>query len=61
MKVSYQWLSEYVDVSGFTAEELAEKLTRSGIEVDIVEDRNKGVTNVVVGLCEITRKTSRRR
>jgi phenylalanyl-tRNA synthetase beta chain len=49
MNVSYQWLSEYVDVSGFTAEELAEKLTRSGIEVDIVEDRNKGVTNVVVG------------
>ncbi|NOU99889.1 phenylalanine--tRNA ligase subunit beta [Paenibacillus planticolens] len=49
MNVSYQWLSDYVDVSGFTAEELAEKLTRSGIEVDIVEDRNKGVTNVVVG------------
>ncbi|MCD1259320.1 phenylalanine--tRNA ligase subunit beta [Paenibacillus athensensis] len=49
MKVSYRWLSEYVDVNGFTAEELAEKLTRSGIEVDIVEDRNKGVTDVVVG------------
>ncbi len=49
MKVSYQWLLEYVDVTGFTAEELAEKLTRSGIEVDIVEDRNKGVANVVVG------------
>jgi phenylalanyl-tRNA synthetase beta chain len=49
MNVSYQWLSEYVDVTGFTAEELAEKLTRSGIEVDIVEDRNKGVSNVVVG------------
>ncbi|NEW08166.1 phenylalanine--tRNA ligase subunit beta [Paenibacillus sp. SYP-B3998] len=49
MKVSYQWLSEYVDVSGHTAEELAEKLTRSGIEVDIVENRNKGVTNVLVG------------
>ena len=49
MKVSYQWLSEYVDITGYTAEELAEKLTRSGIEVDIVEDRNKGVTNVVVG------------
>ncbi|MBP1993524.1 phenylalanine--tRNA ligase subunit beta [Paenibacillus eucommiae] len=49
MKVSYKWLSEYVDVSGFTAEELAEKLTRSGIEVDTVEDLNKGVTQVVVG------------
>jgi phenylalanyl-tRNA synthetase beta chain len=49
MKVSYRWLSEYVDVSGYTAEELAEKLTRSGIEVDVVEDRNQGVTQVVVG------------
>ncbi|UKS24671.1 phenylalanine--tRNA ligase subunit beta [Paenibacillus sp. HWE-109] len=56
MKVSYQWLSEYVDVSGFTAEELAEKLTRSGIEVDIVEDRNKGVTNVVVGYVKTREK-----
>jgi phenylalanyl-tRNA synthetase beta chain len=49
MKVSYQWLSEYVDLSGFTAAELAEKLTRSGIEVDVVEKRNKGVDSVVVG------------
>src|SRR5437870_1509287 len=56
MKVSYQWLSEYVDVSGFTAEELAEKLTRSGIEVDIVEDRNKGVTSVVVGFVKSREK-----
>ncbi|WP_166242155.1 phenylalanine--tRNA ligase subunit beta [Paenibacillus turpanensis] len=49
MKVSYQWLSEYVDVSGYTARDLAEKLTRSGIEVDVIEERNKGVTKVVVG------------
>ncbi|MVO98938.1 phenylalanine--tRNA ligase subunit beta [Paenibacillus lutrae] len=49
MKVSYKWLSEYVDLQGFTAEELAEKLTRSGIEVDIVESLNKGVSGVVVG------------
>lgn len=56
MNVSYQWLSEYVDVSGFTAEELAEKLTRSGIEVDIVEDRNKGVSNVVVGFVKSREK-----
>jgi phenylalanyl-tRNA synthetase beta chain len=49
MKVSYQWLSEYVDLSGYTARELAEKLTRSGIEVDFVEKLNKGVSSVVVG------------
>lgn len=49
MKVSYNWLSEYVDVSGYTARELAEKLTRSGIEVDVVESLNRGVSGVVVG------------
>ncbi|MGG4441469.1 phenylalanine--tRNA ligase subunit beta [Brevibacillus fortis] len=49
MKVSYQWLSEYVDLSGTTPQELAEKLTRSGIEVDAVESRNAGVSGVVIG------------
>ncbi len=49
MKVSYQWLSEYVDLTGVTPHELAEKLTRSGIEVEAVEPRNAGVSNVVVG------------
>ncbi|XEC93475.1 phenylalanine--tRNA ligase subunit beta [Paenibacillus tarimensis] len=49
MKVSYQWLSEYIDLDGFSAEELAEMLTRGGIEVDSVETRNKGVNGVIVG------------
>lgn len=49
MKVSYQWLSQYVDLSGVTAEELAEKLPRAGIEVDTVDNRNTGVEGVVVG------------
>lgn len=49
MKVSYQWLNEYIDMSGLTAEELAERMTRGGIEIDGVESRNKGVTGVVVG------------
>ncbi len=49
MKVSYQWLAEYVDLSGISPKELAERLTLSGVAVDIVEYRNKGVENVVVG------------
>lgn len=56
MKVSYQWLSQYVDVSGYTGEELAEKLTRSGIEVDVVENRNKGISGVVVGYVKLKEK-----
>ncbi|WP_168120951.1 phenylalanine--tRNA ligase subunit beta [Paenibacillus sp. HB172176] len=49
MKVSYAWLNEYIDLNGLTGEELAEKMTRGGIEIDGVESRNKGVTGVVVG------------
>lgn len=49
MKVSYQWLSEYVDLSDCTPQELAEKLTRSGVEVDAVESRNAGVSGCVIG------------
>ena len=49
MKVSYRWLSQYIDLSDVTPEELANRLTLSGVAVDIVEVRNKGVENVVVG------------
>lgn len=49
MNVSYKWLSQYIDLSGFTGQELAEKMTRGGIEIDVVESRNKGVSGVVVG------------
>jgi phenylalanyl-tRNA synthetase beta chain len=56
MKVSLQWLSDYVDVSGYTARELAEKLTRGGIEVDVVEERNQGVSGVVVGYVKTREK-----
>lgn len=49
MNVSYQWLQQYVDLSGVSARELAELLTRGGVEVDGVESRNEGVEKVVVG------------
>ncbi|MFD0588465.1 phenylalanine--tRNA ligase subunit beta [Paenibacillus sp. GCM10027627] len=49
MKVSYQWLNEYIELDGLTGAELAERMTRGGIEIDVVESRNKGVTGVVVG------------
>lgn len=49
MNVSYKWLEQYIDLTDITAEQLAEKMTRGGIEIDIVEARNKGVEGVVVG------------
>jgi phenylalanyl-tRNA synthetase beta chain len=49
MLVSYKWLQEYIDLEGVTAEELAEKITKSGIEVEGVEKLNEGLKGVVIG------------
>ncbi|MBY6273958.1 MAG: phenylalanine--tRNA ligase subunit beta, partial [Bacillaceae bacterium] len=49
MFVSYKWLKEYVDLTGITAKELADRITKSGIEVESVEVLNKGAKGVVVG------------
>lgn len=49
MKVSTEWLSQYVSLDNVDIPQLAEVITRSGIEIDGIEDRNKGVTKVVVG------------
>ncbi len=49
MKVSYKWLQEYVDLSGIRADELAEKMSRTGIEVDGVAKPGEGLSKIVVG------------
>ncbi|MGG3842658.1 phenylalanine--tRNA ligase subunit beta [Anoxybacillus kestanbolensis] len=49
MFVSYKWLQEYVDLTGITAKQLADRITKAGIEVESVEVRNKGVQGVVIG------------
>ncbi|MFL6555617.1 MAG: YtpR family tRNA-binding protein, partial [Bacillus sp. (in: firmicutes)] len=49
MFVSYKWLQDYIDLTGVTAAELAEKITKSGIEVEGVEILNDGIKGVVVG------------
>ncbi|MFC7371325.1 phenylalanine--tRNA ligase subunit beta [Fictibacillus iocasae] len=48
MLLSYNWLKDYVNVTVSPAE-LGDKITKSGIEVEIVENLNKGVTGVIVG------------
>jgi phenylalanyl-tRNA synthetase beta chain len=49
MRVSYHWLSQYVDLSGVTAEQLAESLTRAGIEVEEVHALGDQLKNMVIG------------
>jgi len=56
MNVSYRWLSDYIDLSGISAQELAEMMTRGGIEIDSVPSRNAGVSGVVVGYVKTREK-----
>ena len=34
MKVSLKWLSKYIDISDLSVNELAEVVTRSGVEIE---------------------------
>ena len=49
MLVSLNWLKNYVDYGDLTAEELGEKITKSGIEVDGIHYVAQDSTDVVVG------------
>ncbi|CCO07263.1 phenylalanine--tRNA ligase subunit beta [Desulforamulus hydrothermalis] len=48
MRVSYQWLREYVDVD-ISPRELAERLTLAGLAVDAVDEPGAGIEKVVTG------------
>lgn len=48
MRLSYKWLSEYVDLSDITPQELAEKMTTAGLEVEGIEPLAQG-TNLIIG------------
>ncbi|WLD92319.1 phenylalanine--tRNA ligase subunit beta [Alkalihalobacillus sp. AL-G] len=52
MLVSYNWLKQYVDLEGVNPHELADLITKSGIEVEGVEVLNEGMRGVVVGYVE---------
>jgi phenylalanyl-tRNA synthetase beta chain len=48
MRISLEWLSQYVDLSGLTPETIAEALTRSGLEVEAVEYEGPKFDGVIV-------------
>ena len=49
MKISVDWLKEYVDLKGITAQEIADKLTQITCEVEEVVTLGQGLESVVVG------------
>lgn len=49
MFVSLNWLKNYIDIDNISPEDLAEKITKTGIEVEGIEYTAEKSTNVVVG------------
>ncbi|WP_257346498.1 phenylalanine--tRNA ligase subunit beta [Pseudalkalibacillus decolorationis] len=52
MLVSYNWLKQYVDLEGVDPHELADLMTKGGIEVEGVQALNEGINGVLVGYVE---------
>ncbi|MFV0560796.1 MAG: phenylalanine--tRNA ligase subunit beta [Enterococcus sp.] len=49
MLVSYKWLNQYVDLTGITPQEIADKMSVTGIEVEGVTVPEDGLKKIVVG------------
>ena len=46
MKISLEWLNEYVDISDLTPEQIAHELTMSGLEVEEIEKTGPKFSNI---------------
>ncbi|MCX6170602.1 MAG: phenylalanine--tRNA ligase subunit beta [Ignavibacteriales bacterium] len=50
MKISLNWLNDYINLKEISLEEILDKLTYAGLEVEEVEDQAKNYEKMVVGL-----------
>ena len=49
MKISLNWLNDYIDLKDISLSEILDKSTYAGLEVEEVEDQAKNFENIVVG------------
>ncbi|AZZ36546.1 phenylalanine--tRNA ligase subunit beta [Bdellovibrio sp. qaytius] len=58
MKISLQWLNDFVDVTEFyqDTQKLADHLTRAGLEVEDIQNKAKDFNHVVVGQIQVKDK-----
>ena len=47
MKISLEWLNEFVDITDLTVEQIVHELTMSGLEVEDVEKTGAKFTNII--------------
>ena len=53
MKISLEWLNEYVDLSDVTPEQIAHELTMSGLEVEEIEKTGPKFSNIRVAKIQL--------
>ena len=56
MKISLNWLKDYIDLSGISSTDIADKLTMSGLEVEDVIDQNEIYKDFIVGYVKDKKK-----
>ncbi|MEW6195506.1 MAG: phenylalanine--tRNA ligase subunit beta [Bacteroidota bacterium] len=56
MKISINWLRDYIDLSGISLDEIVHKLSVAGLEVEEVIDQAKAFENFVVGYVKEKKK-----
>ena len=56
MKISLNWIKDYVNLDGITTEEIVDKLTMSGLEVEDYVDETKKYSGIIVGLVKEVEK-----
>jgi len=52
MKVSLEWLKDFVDLTDITPEQIAHELTMSGLEVEDIEKTGPAFTNIITAKIE---------
>ena len=52
MKISLNWIKEYIDLSGISVTEIIENLTMSGLEVESIFDQNEVYKNLLIAKVE---------
>ncbi|WP_071131723.1 phenylalanine--tRNA ligase subunit beta [Enterococcus timonensis] len=55
MLVSYQWLNEFVNLENISAQQLGDKMSVTGIEVEGIEEISAGLKKIVIGFVTETK------
>ena len=49
MRVPLSWLKEFVNLDGFSVEEIAKKITLAGSEISSIETTGGDIPGVIIG------------